>query len=401
MRILLVHNKYKQAGGEDAVFWSESNLLTLNGHDVEHVIYDNSTIDSLFQKIISAFRIIYNPASARALRLKIQDFNPTIIHVHNFLPLVSPSVFFVAKKNGIPVVLTLHNYRLLCPSAILFFHGQIYEKSIQSVFPWDAIWKGVYRNSRVQTALVALMTATHNILGTWKNKVDCYIALTQFAKGKFEKSALSLPLNKLLVKPNFVEDCTCDEIEREDFFLFVGRLTEEKGIRILLKAASIYNFKFVVVGEGPLSKEVESFARHNPDTTYTGLLPKEAVMNHLRRCKALIFPSTWYEGFPVTIIEAFSAGTPVIASDLGGMKEIIQNGINGLHFKAGDEKDLAAKIIELNEKNDLLKQMSHNARLTYLNNYTPAKNYGQLMDVYKMALKKHEVSNEVPLLHKA
>lgn len=394
MRILLVHNRYQQAGGEDTVFWSESSLLSEHGHDVEHVIYDNSTINSFFQKIISGLSIVYNPASARALRMKIRDFHPNIIHVHNFLPLVSPSVFFVAKRNNIPVVLTLHNYRLLCPSAILFYHGHIYEKSIHSILPWDAIWKGVYRNSRIQTALVALMTATHTVLGTWKNKVDCYIALTHFAKSKFENAAISIPVEKLQVKPNFVEDCGRIESEREDYFLFIGRLTEEKGIRTLLKAASLYNFKFVVIGEGPLAKEVEDFARHNPETTYTGQLPKEAVIDHLRRCKALIFPSTWFEGFPVTIIEAFSAGTPVLASDMGGMKEIIQDGVNGLHFKAGNENDLAAKIIELNENTDLLKELSRNARLTYLKHYTPSQNYHKLIGVYEKVLKKYKQPSE-------
>jgi glycosyltransferase involved in cell wall biosynthesis len=389
MKILLVHNRYQQAGGEDAVFWAEYQLLSSYGHQVEYILYDNTTIGTLSKKIKAALYIIYNPDSADLAQNKINRFHPDIIHVHNFLPLVSPSIFFVARRNRIPVVLTLHNYRLLCPSAILFYQGQLYEKSLRTIFPWDAIWKGVYRKSKVQTALVALMTAAHNLIGTWRNKVDVYITLTQFAKTKFVGSALQVPPNKFLVKPNFIEEQINEFFEREDFFLFVGRLTEEKGIRTMLKASLIYNFKLVVVGEGPLSKEVEKFAKNNANISYTGLLPKEAVMKQLIKCRALIFPSTWYEGFPMTILEAFSVGTPVLASALGGMKEIIQHNINGLLFIAGNEFDLATKVMELTEHPETLKRLSDNARDSYLKLYTPDKNYHQLMSIYKRAINEH------------
>jgi len=392
MRILLIHNKYKQSGGEDAIFWAESELLLNNGHEVEHLLYDNTTIKTLFDKFMSGIRAIYNPGSARALKIKIQVFNPDVIHVHNFLPLVSPSVLFIAKKYKIPVVITLHNYRLICPSAILFYNGHIYEKSIHSIFPIDAIWKGVYRNSTVQTATVALMTAIHHWLGTWKNKVDCYITLTRFAREKFENSALSISPKKLVIKPNFIKDCGNGKTKREDFFLFIGRLTEEKGIRTLLKAASLYNFKFTIIGDGPLSSEVENFARLNPTMTYLGFQTKDTVMSYLKKCKALIFPSIWYEGFPVTILEAFCTGTPVIASNMGGMKEIIQNRVNGLHFEPGDEKDLVSKILEIEDDDDLAKKLSMNSRLTYLNYYTPSKNYDQLVEVYDRVRDQHELA---------
>lgn len=391
MRILLIHNQYKQAGGEDVIFRAESELLLNYGHIVEHLLYDNASIKTFFDKAISGLKAIYNPDSARALKVKILNFNPDIIHIHNFLPLVSPSVLFIAKKFHIPVVLTLHNYRLICPSAILFYNGHIYEKSIHSIFPVDAIWKGVYRNSMFQTATVALMTAVHHVLGTWKNKVNCYITLTQFAKEKFENSALSISPNRLVTKPNFIKDCGIGDENREDFYLFIGRLTEEKGIRTLLKAASLYNFKFTIIGDGPLGKEVEAFARENPTISYQGFQPKDIVMSYLKRCKALIFPSIWYEGFPVTILEAFCTGTPVIASNMGGMKEIIQNRVNGLHFEPGNEKDLVTKIIEIEEENGLEKKLSINARSTYLNKYTPSRNYDQLIEVYDRVRDQREV----------
>lgn len=392
MRILLIHNQYKQHGGEDAVFSSESDLLLSNGHAVEHLLYNNTSIKTFFDKCMSGIWAIYNPESARVLKTKIRNFNPDVIHIHNFLPLVSPSVLFIAKKHNIPVVLTLHNYRLICPSAILFFKGHIYEKSIHSIFPIHAIWKGVYRNSTLQTAIVALVTATHHWLGTWKNKVDCYITLTKFACDKFNSSALTISPKKFVIKPNFVKDCGKGEFNREDFFLFIGRLTEEKGVRTLLKAAILYKFKFTIIGDGPLGKEVENFARQHPTMTYLGFQSKAVVMSYLKKCKALIFPSIWYEGFPVTILEALCTGTPVIVSNIGGMKEIIQNRVNGLHFEPGNEKDLVSKIIEIEDQDSLANSLSANGRSTYLKHYTPAKNYDQLIGVYDKVREQHELT---------
>lgn len=395
MKILLIHNRYKQAGGEDAVVGAEGALFCKHGHDVEKIIYDNSSIKSFMDTCKSGLKTIYNPDSAKTLEIKIREFRPDVIHVHNFLPLVSPSVFFMANKWNVPVFLTLHNYRLICPSATLFFKGKIYEKSVKSIFPIHAIWKGIYRNSKIQTAMVVLMTAVHHFLGTWKNKIDGYITLTQFAKQKFIHSALSIPAEKLFVKPNFVEDCDSDIYTRENFFLFIGRLTEEKGIKELLKAVDLYYFKVVIIGDGPLRPWVEACAKKNPNISYIGFQPKKVILDYLKKCKALIFPSLWYEGFPVTLAEAFSTSTPVIASDLGSMKEIIQDHVNGLLFKAGDVDDLILAIMEMNIDDQLTKRLSANARLSYLNHYTPEKNYAQLLGIYHKAIERREIKTEL------
>lgn len=390
MRILVIHNKYKQAGGEDSVFRSESELLVQHGHVVEQLLYDNSTINTPLKKILSGLKTIYNPDSARLIKRKIREFDPDIIHVHNFLPIVSPSVFFVANQLHIPIVWTLHNYRLVCPSATLFYNGQINESSIHSIIPWNAIWNGVYRNSKWQTAGVVCMTAFHHWLGTWKHKVGAYITLTQFAKEKFMNAAIGLPANKLFVKPNFVEDLGIGEEVREDYFLFIGRLTEEKGISTLLNAASRYRFKLVIVGDGPLKSVVEYYALHNPSISYVGFQPKDRVIDYLKRCKALIFPSTWYEGFPVTIAEAFSTGTPVIASDIGAMKEIFVDKVNGLLFESGNEKELILKIMEITKSESYRRNISVNARDHYLKYYTPSVNYSQLTNIYYKTIEQNK-----------
>src|SRR5688500_11160630 len=169
MKILIIHNKYKEAGGgEDAVFYAERELLSRYRHVVDDLIFDNNEIKTTIDKLLSGFKLIYNPTSARMLRRKIEEFSPDVIHVHNFVPLASPSIFFVAKEYNVPVVVTLHNYRLICPSTNLFHKNRIYEKSIHRLFPLDAILKRVYGNSTLQTAAVVVMNALHSVIGTWR-----------------------------------------------------------------------------------------------------------------------------------------------------------------------------------------------------------------------------------------
>jgi len=386
MKILLVHNLYKQPGGENVVFESEGELLSKYGHFVERLVFDNSTIRTFADRLLSGLKVIYNPQGARRLKEKIEHFNPDIIHVHNFIPLVSPSVFFIARKFNIPIILTLHNYRLICPSATLVYNGKIYERSIHKIFPLDAIIKGVYRNSILETAAIAIMVTFHNLIGTWRNKVDFFIALSNFAKEKFRTSALAIPEELLVVKPNFVPDFGLGQSERNDDLLFVGRLVEEKGIQVLLKAAKLLSFKLTIIGDGPLRKLVVDAASTNPNIHYLGFQDKVTIAHRMKKCKALIFPSIWYEGFPLTILEAFSTGTLVIASQLGAMAEIIQDGVNGLLFEAGNERALVDKILEIDANPYNAKQLADSARLCYLTHYTPEKNYGLLLGIYNKAL---------------
>lgn len=382
MRVLVIHNRYNEAGGEDTVFRNESALLFKKGHVVEQVVFDNKTIRSWSDKLLAGILAAYNPASAHAIQEKIESFEPEVIHVHNFTPLVSPSVFFVANRNRVPIVLTLHNFRLLCPSSTLFYHNSIYERSLHSFFPWDAVRKGVYRGSVLQSAAVASVNSLHNLLGTWQNRVDRYIIPTAFAKGKFRDSILSLPEEKLVVKPNFVENSGKGLPHRENFFLFVGRLSEEKGIRTLLAAAEKSSFSLVIIGDGPLRPLVEASTQTNQRLTYLGYQKSPTVLDYLKRCSGLLFPSICYEGFPVTILEAFSTGTLVLASRLGALAEIIDDDVNGLHFEAGNATDLMIKMAEANHYPDRSKKIAERGYQTYLELYTPEKNYEQLMGIY-------------------
>ncbi|MDO1450148.1 glycosyltransferase family 4 protein [Rhodocytophaga aerolata] len=382
MKILFIHNTYQQRGGEDVIFENESELMESHGHSVERLLFDNHQIKTGLDKFLTGVKSLYNFESAKIVEAVIKNFSPDLIHVHNLFPIASPSILYVADKYKIPVVLSIHNYRLICPSATLLHTGKIYEKSIHSIFPLDAIVKGVYRGSKIQTASAVLMTGTHKLLGTWKNKVTRYIVMSQFAKNKFLDSSLNVAEEKWSIKPNFSPDMGVGDTARENSFLFIGRLTAEKGIETLLEAARITGFNLEILGDGPMREVVENYASQHQNIVYAGFKQKQEIIQALKKCKALLFPSVWYEGFPMTILEAFSVGTPVISSKLGAMVEMIEDQGNGLHVKPGDVEDLVEKMRLLTTQPDLARILGKNARCTYEDKYAPEKNYEQLLAIY-------------------
>lgn len=387
MKILLVHNTYQQRGGEDAVYEAELKLISQYGNTVDTILFDNSAINSVSKKIAIGLGTVYNFSSASLIEKKIKSFQPDIIHVHNFFPLVSPSVFFVAKKYHIPIVMTLHNYRLMCANALFFRNGKVCENCISKTFPLDGIIHKCYRNSSLQSAAVTLMSSIHKISGTWKNSISHYIALTEFSKNKFINSSLKIPEHKISVKPNFVSDFDESNYQRENYFLFVGRLSEEKGIRVLLDAFQNNGLPLKIIGDGPLKNSVQDATSTYSNIEYLGFQEKLTVLETMKKSRALIFPSLWYEGFPVTVCEALATGTPVIASDIGSLAEIIQDNWNGLLFSYKDANALDGKISYFNIHHAGKNEMYKNARQSYLENYTPEKNYLILEDIYSRLIK--------------
>ncbi|MDY0121161.1 MAG: glycosyltransferase family 4 protein [Sulfurimonas sp.] len=382
MRILLVHNQYQHRGGEDTVLESELKLLQKYGETVDTLMFNNDQIKSPLDKIKYGFYSFYNPESSRLLESKINDFSPDVIHVHNFFPIVSPALFYTANKHGIPIVMTLHNYRLICPNAMFFRDDQVCEACISKSFALDGVLHGCYRNSRVQTLFLASMTWFHRTVGTWHDRVDKYILLTQFAKNKFLHSSLKLLDTKMAIKSNFVEDRGFD-LEKEDYSLFVGRLSKEKGIETLLEAFKNSTRKLVIVGTGPLSRNVEEYTRKYPNIQYAGFQSIDFIIAKLKKAKALIFTSIWFEGMPMTILEAFSAATPVICGDFGGPAEIVQDKKTGLVYRVGDSADLFKKVEWLYDHHSEHSLMCTNARVEFEKKYSEQGNYHQLLSIYK------------------
>ena len=385
MKVLIIHTTYKIKGGEDSVVFNEMELLKSNGVEVELLQFSNEG-----KTLLKIVQLPFNISSYKKTKKKLKSFSPDIVHIHNLHFGGSNSVLYAIKAAEIPFVFTLHNYRLLCPSATLFSNGKIFTDSIKKQFPWKAIRKGVYQNSRILTFWLGLSMLIHYRLGSWK-MCNGFIVLSNYSKELFLQSKMKFIGDRIFVKPNFCYASSIIPAVRNDYFLYVGRLSEEKGITLLLKTFSKNKLPLKIVGSGPLENEVREYGNRCANIEFLGVLKKEDVVNLLRKCSALIFPSLWYETFGMVVIEAFSTANAVIASDLGPMKDLITNQFNGLHFEAGNESDLQKKIETWQNLPDHEKQTyRNNARLTYEKYYTPATNAKELLSIYNTILKKKE-----------
>lgn len=381
MKILFIHNTYKQAGGEDVAVQLEMDILKLNGHEAELIEFNNNDITGLISKVKNGIQSFYNPTSFKIVNQKIKAYQPDIIHVHNLFFQASPSVLYAAKKNKVPVVMTLHNYRLLCANALLLRDNKPCTKCIQHNFPIYGTTNSCYRNSAVESALVTGVTGYHKISGTWKNSVTKYILLTNFARDLFLGSSVGLHKQQIVVKPNFVNDNGLGNSIREDFYLYAGRLSVEKGVILLLEAfAKMPQFRLVLAGDGPLKETLMQTYELNKNIEFAGSQKRAQLMLLMQKTKALIFPSIWYEGLPYTIIESLAAGTPVLCSRIGAMNEIITNQYNGLHFEPDSSQGIIDTVLTFDRSEN--QHLYQNARATYLEKYHPTIHYNSIISLY-------------------
>lgn len=378
MKILVAHNAYQHRGGEDSVAEAEVAMLRSRGHAVETYWRSNDDITGM-SKVRAVVQTIWSNQTARELESLILAFKPDVIHVHNTMPLISPSLYWVAHKHQVPVVQTLHNFRLICPQALLLRDGRVCEDCVGKV-PWRGVVHGCYRGSVAQTGVLALMLSSHRLLGTWQNKVTRYIALNEFARDKYIEGGL--PADRIMVKPNFVDVARHTPVERSGF-LFVGRLSEEKGIAVLMEAARQLPMgqRLRVVGSGPLMPLV----KNHPNVDYLGPLDAAAVYAEMRSAQALIVPSICYENYPRTIVEAFACGLPVLASNLGAIPGIVKAGSTGALFEPSNVESLVACLLWASAHEQALAEMGLQARAHYEAELTPEVNYQQLMAVYLQA----------------
>jgi glycosyltransferase involved in cell wall biosynthesis len=394
MKILVAHNRYQQRGGEDAMVAAEIRLLEAHGHQVVRYLRENDELKARgpWGKVSAGIETLWSTKSLRQVRSLIQKEKPDVAHFHNIFPLISPAVYHACSQYGVPVVQTLHNYRLICPAATCLRAGRVCEECLGRNVARPAIVHGCYRGSHAATAAVASMLTVHRIMGTWQDKVDLYIALSEFARQKF--IAGGLPAERIVVKPNFVEPDPGNRQGKCEYALFVGRLSEEKGIRVLLAACRELHGKIPlrIAGEGPLLNEIEQFLSANGPSgiTLVGRLTGTEVIRAMHEARFLVFPSIWFEGFPVSITEAFACGLPVIASRLGSMAEIVADKVTGLHFSAGDSQALAREIDWAWNHPQDMKQMGANARTEYENKYTASRNYELFVGLWnRLGLHEH------------
>ena len=395
MKIVVVHNTYQQPGGEDIVFRNECELLRGAGHEV--LEYQRSNHDASqyvsVRQLTLAKNTIWASDTRREFRELLVRQRPDVVHVHNTFVMVSPSIYWACRDARVPVVQTLHNYRLLCPGANFFRDGKVCEECLGHGV-WRSVRHGCYQSSTQATAVVAAMLTAHRVLGTWSHTIDYFLALTEFARGKFIQGGL--PAEKILVKPNFVDPDPGTGTGHRRYALFVGRLSPEKGARTLLAAwATVGNaIPLHIVGDGALRAELEAYALQHglTNVTFHGRLGWKETMDVMKGARCLLFPSECYEGaLPLTVVEAFACGTPVIASRLGAMQDLIADGGTGFHFTPGDAQDLASKVEYAWTHPEILAAMMVEARKTYESTYTAKRNYAMLMETYKRAIGNHEL----------
>lgn len=388
MHVLRVHNRYQERGGEDVSFEAEVQMLRDNGQDVQTLVLSNKDIAddrSVLHSIRLAGSTIWSINGRKQVSQAIASSRADVVHFDNTLPLISPAAYSAAQDAGVAVVQTLHNYRLLCPSATFFREGKVCEDCLGRTPPLPGILHGCYRESRAQTSVIAAMLTTHRLRGTWYRDVDRYIALTEFARDKF--IAGGLPAEKIVIKPNFVPDCLPAREGEGGYMLFVGRLASEKGIATMLHAWGGDHTMppLRIAGDGPERTAVTGASYDGSGIKPLGRLSKEVVMKEMVGARALIFPSEWFEGMPLTLLEALASGVPIIASRQGGIPEIVEDGHTGLLFTPGDAENLATKVRWAWEHPDEMSTMGKSARREYEAKYTPTRNFDILMQIYEQA----------------
>jgi glycosyltransferase involved in cell wall biosynthesis len=390
MKILAVHNRYQRPGGEDQVFVDETALLEARDHRVLRYEVHNDQVEQV-NRLTLAKDTVWNTSVYRELGALIRLERPDVVHFHNTLPLVSPAGYYAARAEGVPVIQTLHNYRLLCPVALFFRDGRVCEDCMGKAVPWPGVVHKCYRGSRAASGVIATMLTVHRALRTWTEMVDVYVALTEFAKSKFIEGGL--PAGKIVVKPNFVAPDPGRGQGGGGYALFVGRLAPEKGTGTMLAAWDRLGTRIPlkIVGDGPLKDRVLGAAARQSNVEWLGHRPVADVHALMGKADMLIFPSQWYETFGRVVAEAFAAGTPVIAANIGAVAELVEHGRTGLKFRPGDPEDLVTQVEWALSHPAELRRMREEVRAEFEAKYTAESNYRTLMEIYEAALERKKV----------
>ncbi len=393
MKILLAHNFYQSSSpsGEDIVYRAEVDLLRHKGIDV--VTYERSNDElSECSRRKTAVSAVWSRTAYDEVTDLIKKEKPEIAHFHNIWYLISPSAYLACRTAGLPIVQTLHNFRMFCANGLLLRNGKVCEECVGKL-PWRGVVYGCFRNSRLYSVPVVASEVMQKLKRIWTGTVDAYISMTKFGRQKFIQCGL--PDDRVYVKPNFLADPPAPNYAAGEYALYLGRLSEEKGVEVLLDAAKHSNgpsaeVKIKIVGDGPL---MERLRRRCLDEgmSHVEILGRKShseCMDLLMHARFLVLPSICYENFPLAIREAYACGKPVIASRLGAMAEIVQDKHTGLLFNPGDGDDLAEKMRWMTENEEACIEMGKNARGEFESKYATERNFAILMEIYHKVLSK-------------
>ncbi|OYD46974.1 hypothetical protein CHU00_02585 [Sphingobacterium cellulitidis] len=382
MRILIIHNQYQHIGGEDFVMGQEMEALRKN-HEVDlYTVRNVKGLKGYLQYLLYPI----NWPEVKKIKERINEFKPDVIHIHNMHYALGPLFILHIQKMKIPMLMTLHNFRLICPSATLFYDGNIYLNSINSDFPWDAVKKKVLENSYFKTFWTAFTYWIHRKRGTF-NAISRFITLSEFSKSIFAKSKLNVPMDKFVVKPNFVKVAEVTKEYPSDYFVYVGRLSEEKGIIPLLHAWKATDHKIKIFGTGPLQNEVELIVSNSPNMQYMGFQDKQTLSNQIASASAVIVPSVCYESMPLAVLEAYALGTPVIASSIGILTEMVVPLYTGLLFDPHNHINMVQTLAEWKSlPKEKILEIKANCQKEYLQKYSQPIVMNELEKIYNEVL---------------
>jgi glycosyltransferase involved in cell wall biosynthesis len=386
MKVLMVHNRYQHRGGEDAVVDAEVDLLATNGIEVQRLDVNNDSITGFGSKVrASANQFVASTEMNDKIEGILAGFQPDVVHVHNWFPTLSPSIFRRCQQAEIPVVHTLHNYRLLCVKATLFRNGSVCEDCLGSATRAAGVIHKCYRDSRLGSTVATAGMLAQWAAGTWHHAVDRFIAPSEFARTKLIQGGL--PEEKIVVKPNFVDPDPGPRPGKGGYFLYVGRLTEEKGLRTLLQCwKDGRDLPLLrIVGEGPLQDEIKEASDGMINVEWLGCRRSEEVVELMGHAKATLCPSLWYEGMPRVAIESLAVGTPVVASRIGCYPEMIEDGESGALFPTGDAAGLLSCVRELESRNAFA-EMRPMARRRFEAAYTGRRNLSLALSIYRSVM---------------
>lgn len=389
MKVLMIHNRYLQRGGEDESTEAEMALLRQHGHQVDFLETDNRIIETR-SLVRVGIETIWSRSAYRLVRQRIRQSHPDVVHVQNFFPLFSPAIHYAAKAERTPVVQALRNYRLFCSNGLFFRDGSNCEDCLGKLIPWPGVVYRCYRDSLPGSFAVASMQVVHRVFKTWTTKVNLFVTPSEFARQKC--IAGGIPAEKIVVKPNFVADERLnakDKAAQYSYALFVGRLVPEKGVLTLLRAWEKLNLPvpLKIVGNGPLAELIKKNAQMSNHIEWLGQKDQADVHELMRGARFLLFPTQCYETFGRVVVEAFAHGTPVIASEIGSAVELVKEKYTGLFFRPGDADDLAVRVTWAWAHPEEMVEMGRNARREYEEKYTAEKNYEMLMSIYEQAIR--------------
>jgi glycosyltransferase involved in cell wall biosynthesis len=384
MKVLLCHNYYQQRGGEDASFDAEAWLLEAHGHEVVRYTCHNDEVRTL-GRIALARRTVWNGSAAREIRALIAREQPDVMHCTNTFPLLSPSVYYAARAAGVPMVQSLRNYRPICVNSFFERDGRVCEDCLGAPWPWRGVAHGCYRADRAATAVLVGMLGIHGALGTWRRAVTLYITPSDFARRKYGEGGW--PIDRIRVKPNFLHPDPGPGAGGGGHVAFVGRLSREKGIEPLLAAWERLDapVRLLIAGDGPLAGLVRESTRRDARIQWLGRLGPEQVLSLMAEAAAVVVPAVGYETFGRTIMEAFAVGTPVIASRIGPLTELVEDGRTGGLVEPGDPRTLAGAIARLDADRAAWAAMRAAARRDYERKYTASENHSRILAIYHEA----------------